>query len=184
MVRTKVAVAVTLATLAIAGCRSTTKGEPLTDAASDGTGSDGTGSDRPVGTDGASGPDGPDAPADTGGPGGVDGPAAADAGAEASSDAGTLMCGSTTCGPSQICVRECTCGGPLRCGPRPDGGTCPAGPCPGEPLTMCALACSNPPPTCRDLPAECNGTPSDACLAGKVCPGIRSGRQLDCVCPP
>lgn len=166
-----VLLAVTLTALALAACRSTTKGEVATDAFTDAVSGDGPAR--------AEAGDAPRGPLDTGA-----GPAEVAAGADSSPETGGFACGATVCGANQLCVRECTCGGAFMCVPRPDGGACPGGPCPTAPLDMCAPVCTNPEPACRDLPSECNGTPSDACLAGKVCPGVRTGRRLDCVCPP
>jgi hypothetical protein len=104
--------------------------------------------------------------------------------AEVAADGVATACGASSCGPRQICVQPCTCGGAFICTPRPDGGTCPGGPCPSGGANECAPVCNNPPPSCMDLPAACDGTPSDTCLAGQICPGVRSGRFLSCACPP
>jgi hypothetical protein len=102
---------------------------------------------------------------------------------DAGTDAG-FACGTARCGASQICVQACTCGGAFLCVDKGDAATCPGGPCPGDP-TRCAPVCNNPPPRCVDLPPACNGTPSNACLAGNPCPGqLISDRRYLCNCPP
>jgi hypothetical protein len=102
---------------------------------------------------------------------------------DAGTDAG-FACGSARCEASQICVQDCTCGGPIGCIDKGDAATCPGAPCPGVP-TSCMQVCNNPPPRCLDLPVACNGTPSNACLFGNPCHGnLVSERRYMCSCAP
>src|SRR5260221_2073901 len=113
----------------LAACSSTESGGPAGDATTDGAGCSGTFScfcGSPICVEGtwkctACG---------------------ADTGADTSADAGSIPCGTKTCGANQVCVHDC-CGG----APTPDGGTC-----------------TPPPPTCLDIPSECAGTPTCGCL--------------------
>jgi len=136
----------------------------------------------------------------------VDGPSVSDAGGGADADGpaddagpapdtagggdGGIACGTTTCGPSQLCLIECSpCGAAPVCEPAgsADAGACPAG------FVACTTAqnqpgcerdCRPPPPRCIDIPAGCGPTPTCACFGGPGgCVAVQEGRVYT-ACPP
>jgi hypothetical protein len=113
----------------------------------------------------------------------VDAAASADARSDrAAADSG-FACGTATCASNQVCVLECNCSPVPTCTERPDGASCPGGPCPGDP-SRCGSYCPAPQPRCQELPAACNGVATAACLI-TICPGnLAQGPFLGCACPP
>ena len=93
-------------------------------------------------------------------------------------DGGGTMCGATTCGSNQVCVRTQTQGGALIC-PQ-DGGTCPDG------YDLAGNCCvMTPSYACVARPSGCGATVTCACAmtalctAGHTCTMPREN-EIDC----
>jgi hypothetical protein len=101
-------------------------------------------------------------------------------------DTGSLACGTTTCGPGQLCAHPCCGGVAPSCTPAPASGCDPGfefvSLCPGTGQSGCQPSpCTPDSPFCVDGPSQCFsacGCTSPEC---GTCPPT-SGRDVWCVC--